>query len=79
MSAAHECYLKWIEVGKQLGFEGTELKQFVKERTDEERQNRIVERDLKKLNAKMLKKSEARKRKGIRIAQIKVVARAAVS
>ena len=49
MSAtAQESYVKWIQIGKDLGYEGVDLTAFVKERTDEDRDNRIAEREMKK-------------------------------
>jgi hypothetical protein len=56
MSASHESYVKWIQIGKDLGYEGVSLTAFVKERTDEDRDQRIAEREMKKAeNAEKIK------------------------
>ena len=60
MSAtAQESYVKWIQIGKDLGYEGVDLTAFVKERTDEDRDHRIAERELKKAeNAERIQQQE---------------------
>ena len=61
MSASHESYVKWIQIGKDLGYDGVDLTAFVKERTDEDRDHRIAERELKKAeleNAEKIKQQE---------------------
>ena len=49
---------KLVQLGRELGYEGEELKQFVKEEQIMERENRKIERDMK--NAELQAEKERR-------------------
>jgi riboflavin synthase alpha subunit len=61
----HECYRKWVEIGKELGLADNALTEFVKAHVDQEREIRKVEREAKKIELEM----QAQQQQEIRAAE----------